>query len=58
MTPSEWICYGCSDWGPRLFHPDDAHLKEQMLAAGPVCEIAGDAPDFWMLRFGALCSVD
>jgi len=54
VAPGDWVCDGCFDWGSRLFHPDDAHLKEQMLAAGPVCEVAGDEGDFWRLRFGSL----
>jgi hypothetical protein len=54
IAAGDWISYGCLDWGPGLFHPDDAHLKEPMLAAGPVCEVAGEDRQFWVLRFGPL----
>jgi hypothetical protein len=54
IAPGDWVAYGCSDWGPRLFHPDDTHLKEQMLAAGPVCRIAGDGGEYCVLEFGTI----
>ena len=55
MSPGDWVSYGCLDWGPALFHPDDTCLKEQMLAAGSVCQVAGEERDFWVLRFGPIC---
>jgi hypothetical protein len=54
VAPGDWVCYGCLDWGPRLFHPDDAGLKDRMLAAGCVCEVIGEDGEFWVLRFGSL----
>jgi hypothetical protein len=37
VSPGNWVCYDCLDWGPALFDPADSHLKERMLAAGCVC---------------------
>lgn len=54
MKPGNWLSYGCLHWGTRLFHPADAHLKDEMLAAGWVCEVAGEDAEFWVLRFGSL----
>jgi hypothetical protein len=54
MQPGQWISYGCMDWGPRLFHPDDFHLKERMLACGCVCFFESIEGDYWVLKFGSL----
>ena len=54
VSPGDWVCYGCLDWGPRLFHPDDAGLKDRMLATGSVCRVDGEDGDFWVLNFGSL----
>ena len=54
MTPGDWVCYACLDWGSRLFHPDDVHLKAAMLAAGWVSAVAGEDGEFWLLAFGPL----
>jgi hypothetical protein len=54
LLPGQWITYGCVDWGPRLFHPDDFHLKDRMLDCGSVCFFEAIDGDFWVLRFGSL----
>jgi hypothetical protein len=54
MGPGDWVHYGCFDWGPRLFHAEDARLKEPMLAAGEVCHVDDETGEFWVLRFGQL----
>jgi hypothetical protein len=54
MAPGDWVCYGCLDWGPRLFHPEDLALKERMLARGEVCQVERQEGGFRVLRFGEL----
>jgi hypothetical protein len=54
VSPGIWVCYGCLDWGPALFHPADSHLKERMLAAGCVCQVETSEGDFWVFGFGEL----
>jgi hypothetical protein len=50
----DWVGFGCLDYGARLFHSEDVGMKEQMLAAGSVCEVAGEEGEFWIFRFGSL----
>lgn len=54
LQPGQWIGYGCLDWGPRLFHPDDFHLKERMLACGGIAFFERREGEYWVLRFGSL----
>lgn len=49
-----WSIYGCLGWGDELFHPDDLHLKQTMLACGAVCEALESDGFYTTLRFGAL----
>ena len=54
LLPGQWISFGCFDWGPRLFHPDDVHLKDRMLACGAICFFEAIEGEYWALRFGSL----
>src|SRR5438105_472852 len=51
---SGWGWYGAWTWEADLFHPEDQHLKEEMLKHGDVCECTGQEGEFLVLGFSDL----